>query len=107
MADSFSNWMSTPSTLTNNVDDVDDNDEQGSELFSQQHRLFGPRLSFVQNELSNLSQLAKLYRNIPVYGNGPLTDDEKREIARRNNGFVTDSADAASQQEDVQQNANE
>ncbi|KAH8365871.1 hypothetical protein KR093_006701 [Drosophila rubida] len=102
MADSFSSWMSTPSTLANNGED----DEQGSELFTQQ-RLFGPRLSFFQNELSNLSQLAKLYHNIPVYGNGPLTDDEKREIARRNNGFVNDPADVDNQQEDVQRNANE
>ncbi|KAH8278317.1 hypothetical protein KR044_012426 [Drosophila immigrans] len=103
MADSFSSWMSSPSTAANNGDE----DEQGSSGLFTQPRLFGPRLSFFQGELSNLSQLAKLYHNIPVYGNGPLTDDEKREIARRNNGFVTDPSDAVGQQEDVQRNANE
>lgn len=82
--------MPSLNLIASNAGDGDD--EQSSELFMP-NRPFGPRLSFFQSELHNLSQLSKLYQNIPVYGNGPLTDDEKREIARRNNGFVTDPTD--------------
>ncbi|KAL7732693.1 hypothetical protein ACLKA6_013611 [Drosophila palustris] len=90
MAESYPNWMPSLNLVVGNAGDGDD--EQGSELFMP-NRPFGPRLSFFQSELHNLSQLSKLYQNIPVYGNGPLTDDEKREIARRNNGFVADPTD--------------
>ncbi|KAH8402882.1 hypothetical protein KR222_008487, partial [Zaprionus bogoriensis] len=82
MADPFSNWLPPHSPLTANADGQE-------ELFMHNNRAYAPRLSFFQNELNNVNQLAKLYQNIPVYGNGPLTDDEKSEIARRNeSGFV-------------------
>lgn len=94
--------MPSLNLVVNNEDD----DEQNGDHFMQ-NRPYGQRFSLFQNELSNLNPLAKLYQNIPVYGTGPLTDDEKREIARRNNAFVPGPTEAESQQADDQQNANE
>lgn len=101
MSDSFSNWMPSLNLIVNNEDD----DEQ-NETFAQ-NRTFGSRLSLFQSELSNLNPLTKLYQNATVYGSGPLTDDEKRDIARRNNAFVPGPAEADNQEPDAQQNENE
>lgn len=110
MADhSFSNWI-PPLSLPLLPGSEDEQDVASSELFmhnrqlastvshlhhhhhlhqQQQQHQQQPRLvpPFFQSEMNNVSQLAKLYQNIPIYGNGPLTDDEKSEIARRNENF--------------------
>ncbi|TDG44145.1 hypothetical protein AWZ03_009422 [Drosophila navojoa] len=99
MSDSFSNWMPSLNLIVNTEDD----DEQNSDPFAQ-NRAVGSRLSLFQNDLNNLSPLPKLYPNAPVYGIGPLTDDEKRDIARRNNAFVPGPAEAESQEAAAQQN---
>lgn len=91
MAESYPNWMTSLNRMSSNGDD--DSDQSNENLMP--NRPFGPRLSFFQNELHNLSQLS---RQCPVNSNSPLTDDEKREIARRNNGFVTHPIDNDNQQ---------
>ncbi|EDV90465.1 GH11773 [Drosophila grimshawi] len=94
MADSFSNWMPTHNLIATSNDN---DDEQDRELLMENHP-FVPRFSSFRDELNNLSQLRKLYRTMPDRGTGPLTDDEKLEIIRRNN---------ENQDQDDQENDNE
>lgn len=92
MADhSFSNWLPPLSLMPGN--EQDEQEEAGGELFRHNNRQYTahhhrPLSPFIQSEMNNVNQLAKLYQNIPIYGNGPLTDDEKSEIARRNENFT-------------------